>query len=263
MAKAWKSGYFPSLISDALYEFMPEPPIFSLEPGTYTSPRDVTITCQTSGAAIRYTTDGTYPTESSTLYTGPVSVDHSLTLTANSWKTGWLDSAITEATYELKVPAPTFDPDGGTYSELQLVTIATPTSGATVRYTTDGTDPTESSTVYTGPVSISETTTLKAKAWKTGWTASDIKSATYESKLPTPTFDPDGGTYQSAQNVTIACTVSGAILRYTTDGADPSESSMLYTGPVAISQTCTLKAKAWKTNWTASNIKSASYEISP
>jgi chitinase len=61
--------------------------------------------------------------------------------------------------------------------------------------------------------------------------------------------------------VNISCTISGATIRYTTDGTDPTESSAEYTAPVAISQSCTLKAKAFKTGWTASAIKSAAYTI--
>ncbi len=261
LAKAWKTGYLPSLISDALYEFMPATPTFSLASGTYTSPQNVTISCETSSVAIRYTTDGTYPTESSTLYTGPISIDYSLTLTANAWKTGWLDSAIKIADYELKLPTPTFNPDGGTYQGSQNVTISCSVSGATIRYTTDGTDPTESSALYTGPVTVDDGLTLKAKAWKTDWTSSDIRSAVYEFQLPTPTFNPDGGEYEETQHVTISCAVSGATIRYTTDGSAPTESSTEYTSPVTISQNTTLKAKAWKTDWTASDIKSAVYHI--
>ena len=77
------------------------------------------------------------------------------------------------------VATPTFSPAGGTYFEAQTVSITCATEGATIHFTTDGTDPTENSDVYGTPLDISETTTVKAKAWKDGYEASNIASATY------------------------------------------------------------------------------------
>jgi hypothetical protein len=74
---------------------------------------------------------------------------------------------------------PTFTPDGGVYFTAQNVTIATATVGATIRYTTDGSTPTETSTLYTAPVAISTDTTLKAIAFMTGYTPSAIATAVY------------------------------------------------------------------------------------
>ena len=77
------------------------------------------------------------------------------------------------------VATPTFAPATGTYFESQSVTIACATEGATIRYTTDGSDPTESSELYSSALTISETTTVKAKAFKIGYLASNIATATY------------------------------------------------------------------------------------
>ena len=77
------------------------------------------------------------------------------------------------------VATPTFNPAGGSYFEAQSVSISCTTENAEIRYTTDGTDPTESSSLYTSPLTINETTTVKAKAWKEGYTASNVASATY------------------------------------------------------------------------------------
>ncbi|MBR1474795.1 MAG: chitobiase/beta-hexosaminidase C-terminal domain-containing protein [Muribaculaceae bacterium] len=78
--------------------------------------------------------------------------------------------------------------------------------------------------------------------------------------VATPTFSPDGGTYTSAQNVTIGCTTSGATIRYTTDGSDPTSSSQVYSDPIAISTTTTLKAIAIKDGVTSA-IATATYTI--
>ena len=66
------------------------------------------------------------------------------------------------------VATPTFDPAGGYFTQPVNVSLATTTPGATIRYTVNGTEPTESSTIYTAPIPVSTTTTIKAKAWATG-----------------------------------------------------------------------------------------------
>ncbi len=77
------------------------------------------------------------------------------------------------------VAAPVFSPAGGTYSAALNVTITSATAGATIRYTTDGSTPTGSSAVYTGPISVTSTRTIKAIAMVPGMTNSNVTSATY------------------------------------------------------------------------------------
>ena len=77
------------------------------------------------------------------------------------------------------VATPTFSPAAGTYSETQNVTISCTTAGATIYYTLDGNVPTTSSAVYSSPITISETTTVKAMATKDGMTNSSVATATY------------------------------------------------------------------------------------
>lgn len=77
------------------------------------------------------------------------------------------------------VATPSMDPPGGTYSEPINVTITTTTDGATIRYTLDGSDPDESSTLFSTPIPVSEQTTIKAKAWKEGYIESSTRTATY------------------------------------------------------------------------------------
>ena len=79
---------------------------------------------------------------------------------------------------DLLVEAPVFSPAGGTYSSPQTVTITSATEGAAIHYTTDGTEPNDNDTSYTGPITISATTTLKAVAIKEG-RSSSVTSATY------------------------------------------------------------------------------------
>ena len=74
---------------------------------------------------------------------------------------------------------PVFSPAPGTYRSAQNVTLADTTPGATIYYTTDGSTPTTSSTVYSGPVAISATTTINAIAAASGFTNSAEASGTY------------------------------------------------------------------------------------
>ncbi|PJI10445.1 MULTISPECIES: cellulose binding domain-containing protein [Clostridium] len=78
-----------------------------------------------------------------------------------------------------KVEAPAMSVVSGTYTTAQKVTLSSATSKAAIYYTTDGSDPTSSSTLYSGPITISKTTTLKAIAVKAGMTDSDVTSDTY------------------------------------------------------------------------------------
>jgi hypothetical protein len=85
------------------------------------------------------------------------------------------------------VAAPTFSPAAGSYSSTQSVTLATATSGAAIRYTTNGTDPTRSSgTVYSTPVSVASTATVKAIAYKDYWADTAVQSAAYTISGGTP-----------------------------------------------------------------------------
>ncbi|MBO7683608.1 MAG: C10 family peptidase, partial [Kiritimatiellae bacterium] len=61
----------------------------------------------------------------------------------------------------------------------QTVTLECATAGATIYYTTDGSDPTTSSTAYSGPFTVTGTTTVKAMAYKAGLSASAIYSVTF------------------------------------------------------------------------------------
>ena len=74
---------------------------------------------------------------------------------------------------------PSFTPAAGSYISAQNVTISTTTEGATIYYTTDGIDPTTSSSIYSSAIPVNETTTIKAIAAKTGYNNSAVATATY------------------------------------------------------------------------------------
>ena len=91
--------------------------------------------------------------------------------------------AVSNNSTVAQVAAPSFSPAGGSYFGTQNVIMTSSTPGATIRYTTDGTDPTASSTQYTAgvtgiPTSIS--TNYRAKAFASGLVDSNINAASYE-----------------------------------------------------------------------------------
>jgi uncharacterized repeat protein (TIGR03803 family) len=164
-------------------------PSFSPAAGTYTSAQAVTMTSTTRGATIRYTTDGSTPTETTgLLYFGAVSVSGTTTLNALAYKAGYTDSTVTSGLYTIpQVAAPTFSPGGGFYNSAQTVTITTTTSGATIRYTMDGSTPTETiGAVYSSPVNIGATTVLKAIAYGSGFSDSPVTGGLYTISWPAP-----------------------------------------------------------------------------
>ncbi|MCB5262461.1 MAG: SUMF1/EgtB/PvdO family nonheme iron enzyme [Candidatus Cloacimonadaceae bacterium] len=78
-----------------------------------------------------------------------------------------------------KVTFPIFNPSGGPYESAQSVSIKCATRGATIHYTTDGTDPTADSEVYSSPISISSSSIIKAIGYKEGLTPSNLSSGSF------------------------------------------------------------------------------------
>jgi alpha-tubulin suppressor-like RCC1 family protein len=130
------------------------------------------------------------------------------------------------------------------------VTLASATSGAIIRYTLDGiTNPTLGSNLYQYPIVVASSATLKAKAFKTDWTASAITTGAYTINSTTtaaPTLSPRGGPFTIRQTITVTCDTPGAVMHFTTNGADPTEADTSVSGgTVVVDHTQTLKVKAW------------------
>src|SRR5262249_37489283 len=92
------------------------------------------------------------------------------------------------------VAAPTFSLAGAGYTGPQSVAIASATSGASIRYTTDGSVPTSTGgTLYTAPVPIRANTALRAVAYESGMTAVHVTSALYTIRCLPGLRAPDCG----------------------------------------------------------------------
>ena len=175
-----------ALAFDNQYNIPCAAPVFSPAAGTYIDAATVTITTTTSGATIRYTTDGSTPGETAgTVYSSAVNLTSTSTLQAIAYLAGSPDSPITSGVYAIQCAAPTFTPAAGLYASAEAVTISSITGGATIRYTTDGSTPSGThGTVYSNPVNISANTTLLAIAYKAGTTDSVVATGQYSFQSP-------------------------------------------------------------------------------
>ena len=163
------------------------------------------------------------------------------------------------------VATPAFSIESGAVNSGTSVTISCATEGAKIYYTTDGSDPTASSTEYTAAISVTPPMTLKAIAVKDGMNNSAVASASYTIKgtVATPTFSVASGAVNSGTSVTISCATEGAKIYYTTDETEPTASSTEYTEAISVTESVTLKAIAVKDGMNNSAVASASYTIKP
>src|ERR1035437_5658514 len=263
-------GYTSSDVAKAAYVFVPEQavaPAFSLGAGSYSGPQSVIITDATPGVDIYFTIDGTSPTAASTLYSTPITISSSGTLSAIAVATGFANSTVTSADYEIAPPlaaSPTFSPVPGNYTGSQKVTLTDAAPGSKIYYTTDGSNPSTASALYTQPLTVASTETISAIAAAPGFTNSLMALATYSINTPqlsSPTFNPAQGSYSNPQTVTIADGTAGAAIYFTTDGSVPTKSSTLYTGPIAVSATGSLTAIAVMNGYGSRAPVTATYQI--
>ena len=161
--------------------------------GAFAGSTTVTITCDTTAASIYYTTDGSEPSaENGTLYNGAIDVTNSVTIKAIALKDGCVPSAVVtkKLTNTSCVEIPVLSVPAGDFWNTITVFVTGATSGATYYYTTDGTEPSSSSSKYVAStgIKIDATTNLKVVGTKSGLANSSVVSAEY--------------TKQAAQNYT-------------------------------------------------------------
>ena len=257
------NGYPPSSVATATYTIQAVTPTFSPGSGTYNTSQSVTLSDTTPGVSIYYTTNGSIPTTNSTLYAGPIAVATTTTIKAIAAGNGYSQSSVANATYTIQAVTPTFLPGSGTYNTSQSVTLSDTTPGVSIYYTTNGSIPTTNSTLYTGPIAVASTTTIKAIAARNGYSQSSVANATYTIQAVTPTFSPGSGTYNTPQSVTLSDGTPGVSIYYTTNGSIPTTNSTLYTGPIAVAATTTIKAIAAGNGYSQSSVATATYTINP
>lgn len=88
-----------------------------------------------------------------------------------------------------------------------------------------------------------------------------LKTVASVTPAATPTFSPLAGTYIGTQTVTISCSTGSSTIYYTTNGSTPSTGSPIYTTPISVTSSQTVKAIATAPGFTQSAVGSASYVI--
>jgi hypothetical protein len=117
------------------------------------------------------------------------------------------NGTLTITRSNISLALPSFNPPGGTYQMGQSVVISEATSGAAaIHYTTDGSTPTASSALYTGPVVLSTAATIQAMATQPEYLDSGVSSASYSVRIPV-TANPTGLTAQTCQSANSTVTV--------------------------------------------------------
>lgn len=348
-------------------------PTFNPAGGSYTDPLNVTISCATSGATIRYTLDGSTPTTSSAVYSQPIPVSQTTTIKAIGIKSGMQNSNVATANYNfvtLMTIAEARALENNAYALVQGVItfidgrniyIQDATAGIDLFLNSNtvpeglalgdlvqaygmksvynglvelsginGSDPSQFSKISSGnplpmvvktideiltdaegpnmlqstrvkivnalvgtintsgntPISQGDNTLniykmpevdglaegdnitvigvvgyFNAPQLRVASAADITVSDPQYPTVATPTFSPEGGAYTSTQTVTISCATSGAAIRYTLDGSTPTNNSTLYSQPITVSQTTTIKAIGIKSGMQNSYVATAEYTI--
>ena len=228
-------------------------PSFSPTSGRVATTGRLTISSSPDGATIRYTTDGSTPTDSglggktydprnkplfSSLGTG--NYPRSVTITAIAVYADRTNSAEASTTFTVQTPAaqPTFSPASGDVATTDTLTIDSDTDGAIIHYTINGGTPTAESPLFgTTPLVVNFNIgtgekTIRAIAVHADHANSDPRVATFMVQTPaeTPTFSSEGGAgsgiVPNTGRLTINTRTSGATIRYTTNGRTPTDSGM-------------------------------------
>lgn len=183
----------------------------------------ITITSTTPGVTIYYTTNGTDPTDESTVYSGPFELGYETqTIKAVATRQGFTQSNVTTySVTQFDTPQLSFN------SNVSKLTITS--DGDFIYYTTDGTEPViGTSSTYTEPLTLQSATTVKAIAVKSGYYKSQTASKSVE-KVATPVIQLEG-----LNEISVTTGTTGAQIYYTVDGTTPTASSTAYHNPVSL-----------------------------
>lgn len=143
-------------VTDSFRDYMISDPVFDIPSGDYDDIVYISINSSCNGS-IFYTTDGTTPTTSSHLYNKPIELtDGEFSVSAIAVNRYGVSSGVTSGQYIVGVSipdAPEVTTESGSYTSPTLIYVEEPEKGE-VYYTTDGTDPTTDSEMYTAPISM-------------------------------------------------------------------------------------------------------------
>ena len=257
---AWTSGDLAMTTRVNVVSIRTATPVITPADGTIIGEtQQVLITCEDEEAGIYYTTDGSEPTSESTSYRR-FRVSGKTIVKAIAVHEGWTDSEVAVAHYALgQCPDPVIVSAGGerfSHSGNQVL-IDWECADGVLRYTTDGSDVTETSPEYVGAFAIDDTTTIKAKAF--GETYFDSKqvelTVTREwEPVATPLIAAVESFSGRKTMVSISCATEGATIRYTVDGSEPNSHSMRYSGAFEVRESTVVKAFAMLEDYANSEV---------
>ena len=240
----------------------------SLASGTeFNNQVTVKLTATPPNAEIRYTIGDIKPTITSEKYPA-----EGLTITSTTTISALavLDGVVTPISifsYSLKggqlaPPSPVTQGSTATFADSLKVSLFA-TEGSEIHYTVNGDLPTTLSPIYQSPFWIDSTITIEAIAIKKDYEHSKVMFATFTLIPSMPIISPVGGTYASAQKVTMSCSSKRASLFYTLDGEDPTpinRTEYHLKDTIFIKTDKTLKAIAVAGNM-ASDVRTETYGI--
>ena len=151
--------------------------------------------------------------------------------------------------------APEFSLEEGTYDSEQTVTITCPTAGVSIYYTIDGSTPTTSSLLYSDPITLSSTTTLKAISAIYGET-SGVRTATYTIVIPVVEDDKfyyaKANSIESGKSYLIVADNNGKLEAASPVAANKQYSYLQKKDVTAVNGVITLDSKGYEFTFIAS-----------
>ena len=248
----------------AAFAWRTAPVVFSAGSGVYTEEQQVTLASAMPAADVRYTLDGSPPTQASPpVPPGGLALTEAATLRAAAWAPGYAGSVVRGADYRFLVGTPALDPPGGEYGTPQTVHALVETPQAQIVYTLDDTQPSASSPAFPpNGLRLERGATLRVQARRPGWINGE-HGATYAFRVAAPTFSPTPGELPAPTAVSLSSATLGAVVRVTEDGSVPGFASPLVTGPRSVARATTLSARAFKAGWLPSATASATYTLAP
>ncbi|VAW68287.1 hypothetical protein MNBD_GAMMA10-1263 [hydrothermal vent metagenome] len=224
------------------------PAVVTPPAGTYADQVSIVLNASTPTAFIYYTLDGTIPTVNSSLYLSPITLTSSAVIRAFV-VAGGIESAVNDTVYTVTTQLPPADPFfvtiAGNYNGAIDVIVQTPTDAATIYYTTDGTVPDLTSSIYVSPVKVTATTTINTIAYSNGKYSNSLSSlytiTPVTVQAVSPLIIPAEGQYVNGALVSIKST-GEEVIYYTIDGTTPTVGSIIYIAPFVITENTTVKA---------------------
>ncbi|MDE7184572.1 MAG: leucine-rich repeat protein, partial [Lachnospiraceae bacterium] len=237
----------------------------------------VALACDTQGAVIYYTTDGSEPTKSSPRYSAPITFDGSIdsvTVKAFAAAESYADSEVSTFTYTVKKKA-----EGIVLNEESLTLGKDEARTLSVRFTPDGAESETASVAWrsdneeVASIQADNTNSLRAAvtAKKEGtctitatcgeFTASCEVTVTSVPRVSQVTADPESGEVESGTEVSLKCATPDAAIYYTTDGTEPTEESTRYENRIVVDRAMTIQAIAVKSGYDNSVVAAFEYTI--